>query len=124
MREPRDFNDQVSFDAAEWQDSEGKTYRFYHFIDSATNYHVAIPYHQGTTEGLNEAFQNAWLCWAGPPKHLKFDSGTEANSELFGKFLQEDSIRSYVIPTEARWQLGRAERNGSVLKHMMISTKG
>eukprot|EP00435_Cladocopium_sp_Y103_P038295 s1525_g10.t1 len=119
LRESRDFNDQVSFDAAEWQDSNGKTYRFYHFIDSATNYHVAIPYHQGTTEGLIEAFQNAWLRWAGPPKTVMFDSGTEANSEMFGKFLQENAIKSYVIPTEAHWQLGRAERNGAVLKHML-----
>ena len=119
LREPRDFNDQVSFDAAEWQDENGKSYRFYHFIDSASNYHVAIPYHQGTTEGLIDAFQSAWLRWAGPPKHLMFDSGTEANSETFGRFLQEHNIQSYVIPTEAHWQLGRAERNGAVIKHML-----
>jgi hypothetical protein len=36
-------------------------FRFFHFIDSATNFHVAIPYHQGTTEGLIGAFPTAWI---------------------------------------------------------------
>ena len=48
-----------------------------------------------------------------------FDSATEANSEKFARFLQANAISSYVIPTEAHWQLGRAERNGAVLKHMI-----
>ena len=98
LQDPKDFNDQVSFDGAEWTDDNGKTYRFYHFIDAATNFHVAIPYHQGTSEGLIEAFSNAWIRWAGPPKTVMFDSATEANSETFARFLQEHSIQSYVIP--------------------------
>ena len=116
---PRDFNDHISFDAAEWQDPQGKKYGFYHFIDSATNFHVAIPYIQQTTDSLIEAFNLAWLRWAGPPKSIMFDSATEANSEKFARFLQANAISSYVIPTEAHWQLGRAERNGAVLKHMI-----
>ena len=119
LHAPRDFNDLVSFDAAEWQTEQGKVYRFFHFIDSATNFHVAIPYHQGTTEGLIDAFMTAWIRWAGPPRSVMFDSATEANSEKFAEFLKQQSIVSYVIPTEAHWQLGRAERNGAVLKHML-----
>ena len=119
LRVPRDFNDHVSFDAAEWQDSKGLKFGFYHFIDSASNYHVAVPIQQQTTEGLIEAFNNAWLRWAGPPASLMFDSATEANSEGFARFLQEQAIQSYVIPTEAHWQLGRAERHGALLKHMI-----
>ena len=119
LSDPRDFNDLVSFDGAEWTDPHGKQYTFFHFIDTATNYHVAIPYQQRTTEGLIEAFSNAWLRWAGPPKTVMFDSATEANSEQFSRFLQEHSIRSYVIPTDAHWQLGRAERHGATLMSML-----
>ena len=50
---------------------------------------------------------------------MMFDSATESNSEEFARYLQEQSIVSYVIPTEAHWQLGRAERHGSILKHMI-----
>ena len=116
---PRDFNDHVSFDGAEWTDPQGKSYGFYHFIDSATNFHVAIPYQQRTTESLIHCFNQAWIRWAGPPKEVMFDSATESNSDEFSRFLQEQSIQSYVIPTEAHWQLGRAERHGSILKHMI-----
>lgn len=48
-----------------------------------------------------------------------FDSATEANSEQVAQFLQLHSIQSYVIPTDAHWQLGRAERHGAVLMHML-----
>ena len=95
LRSPKDFNDHVSFDAAEWQDNQGQKYGFYHFIDSATNFHIAVPYQQQTTEGLIDAFNMAWIRWAGPPKSVMFDSATEANSERFSKFLQEHGINSY-----------------------------
>ena len=50
---------------------------------------------------------------------MMFDSATEANSEQFAQFLQLHSIQSYVIPTDAHWQLDRAERYGAVLMHML-----
>ena len=119
LKVPMDFNDHISFDGAEWKDNQGKIYGFYHFVDTATNYQVAIPYRQRTTEGLIEAFSNSWLRWAGPTKSMMFDSATEANSEMFSMFLQKHAIQSYVIPTDAHWQLGRAERHGAVLMHMI-----
>lgn len=70
LSQPRDFNDQISFDGAEWRDPKGEVYSFYHFIDSATNYHVAIPYQQRTTQDLIDAFTDAWLRWAGPSKSI------------------------------------------------------
>ena len=48
-----------------------------------------------------------------------FDSATEANSEQFSRFLQEHAIGSYVISTDAHWQLGRAERHGATLLSML-----
>lgn len=123
LKVPADFNDHLTFDGAEWRDPQGKVYSFYHFVDTATNFHVAIPYQQRTTEGLIEFF-NAWLRWAGPPKSMMFDSATEANSEMFSKFLQKHTIESYVIPTDAHWQLGRAERHGAILMHMISKYHG
>ena len=119
LHSSRDFNDLVSFDGAEWQNSKGQKFCFYHFIDTATNFHVAVPYTQRTSEGLIEAFETAWLRWAGPPKKMLFDSATEANSDQFESLLQSHSIESFVIPTSAHWQLGRAERHGAVLKNML-----
>eukprot|EP00435_Cladocopium_sp_Y103_P033606 s1891_g8.t1 len=118
LKVPTDFH-HISFDGAAWKDDQGHTYGFYHFIDTATNFHVAVPYQQRTTESLIEAFSSGWIRWAGPPKSMMFDSATEANSEVFAQFLQRHAIQSYVIPTDAHWQLGRAERHGAILMHMI-----
>ena len=119
LREAREFNDLIQFDNCEWTDPNGKRYFFFHFLDTASNFHVAIPYTSKTTEALIHSFQNAWLSWAGPPKGLMFDSATEANSEGFARFLQELDIKSHVIPTDAHWQLGRVERHGAILQNML-----
>ena len=119
LHEAREFNDLVQFDNGEWTDPNGKRYFFFHFVDTASNFHVAIPYVTKTTEGLIHCFQTAWLSWAGPPKALMFDSATEANSEGFAQFLQEHDIKSHVIPTDAHWQLGRAERHGAIIQNML-----
>ena len=119
LRDAREFNDLIQFDNCEWTDPTGKRYFFFHFLDTASNFHVAVPYTSKTTEALIYSFQNAWLSWAGPPKGLMFDSATEANSEGFARFLQELDIKSHVIPTDAHWQLGRVERHGAILQNML-----
>ena len=119
LHEARDFNDMVQFDGVEWKDPQGKQYCFYHFVDTATNFQMAVPYNMRTTSSLIHCFQTAWLSWAGPPKSLMFDSATESNSEGFAQYLQELGITSYVIPTDGHWQLGRAERHGAILQRML-----
>ena len=115
----REFNEMVSFDVADWQGSNGQRHMFVHFIDSATNFQIAVPVHQRTSEAMIDHFNQAWIRWAGPPKEIMCDSAGEFNSETFAKFLQDQSIAAHVIPAEAHWQLGRAERHGSILKEML-----
>ena len=43
LSSPKDLNDHIFFDGAEWTDPQGKTYPFYHFIDNATNFHPQKP---------------------------------------------------------------------------------
>ena len=116
---PREFNDLVLFDSTEWSDGNGHKYLFLHFIDSATNFQIAVPYYRQDTEGFLECFRSAWLRWAGNPREVMFDSATGFNSETVERYFQEHSIRSHVIPAEAHWQLGRAERHGSILQTML-----
>lgn len=109
----------MTFDGAEWQDNMGRKYHFYHFVDVATNFQIAIPAHQFTTASFIQLFRSAWLRWAGNPRMVMFDSASEFNSEDFGQYLRDNNMKHYVIPAEAHWQLGRAERHGAVLKHML-----
>ena len=121
---PKEFKDMVSFDAAEWKSPQGLSFGFYHFIDSATNFHIAVPFHQGTSKSLIACFKDAWIRWAGPPKSFMYDSCGEANSSVFGDFLKEHDIHAYLIPARAHWQLGRAERHGAILKTMLTKFHG
>lgn len=57
LRPPREFNDLVTFDGAEWQDEKGRKYAFFHFVDSATNFQVAAPAHQFDTESFIQVFR-------------------------------------------------------------------
>eukprot|EP00435_Cladocopium_sp_Y103_P001047 s2611_g1.t1 len=116
---PREFNDLVVFDGADWSDGQGSKYTFVHFLDTATNFQLAVPFYRQSTEEIMECFRNTWIRCAGPPKEVMFDSQTGFNSDLFARFLQEQSIRSHVIPTGAHWQMGRSERHGSTLLRML-----
>ena len=116
---PREFNDLVVFDGVDWSDGHGNKYTFLHFLDTATNFQIAVPAYRQGTEDVMECFRNSWIRWAGPPKEVMFDSQTGFNSDSFGRFLQEQSIRSHVIPTGAHWQMGRCERHGGTLLRML-----
>ena len=116
---PREFNDLVVFDGVDWSDGQGNKYSFVHFLDTATNFQIAVPFFRQSTEEFMGCFRNAWIRWAGAPREVMFDSQTGFNSELFGRFLQEQSIRSHVIPTGAHWQMGRCERHGGILLRML-----
>ena len=116
---PREFNDLVVFDGVDWSDGQGNKYTFVHFLDTATNFQIAVPFFRQSTEEFMECFRNTWMRWAGAPREVMFDSQTGFNSEQFGRFLQEHSIRSHVIPTGAHWQMGRCERHGGILLRML-----
>ena len=116
---PREFNDLVVFDGVDWSDGQGNKFTFVHFLDTATNFQIAVPFFRQSTEEFMECFRNTWMRWAGAPREVMFDSQTGFNSEQFSRFLQEHSIRSHVIPTGAHWQMGRCERHGGILLRML-----
>lgn len=47
------------------------------------------------------------------------DAGTEFNSDDFGQFAQQHGIKVTTTSVEAPFQNGKAERHGSILKHML-----
>ena len=58
LQSPEIFNDhRFIFISAEWEDNRGNKHGFYHFIVSATNFHIAVPYQQQTTEGFDRGLQ-------------------------------------------------------------------
>ena len=62
---PREFNDLVVFDGVDWSDGHGNNYTFVHFLDTATNFQIAVPFFRQSTEEFMECFRNTWIRWAG-----------------------------------------------------------
>lgn len=116
LADPKDFNEVVAIDAVQWTSDQGEVYQFYHMIDMGTNFQVAFPSRSRTSSDLIQLIS---INWVGPPQMLMSDSAGEFCSEEFGRFLQSYDTKSRVIPAEARWQLGKAERHGAIIQDML-----
>ena len=119
ISQEREFNDLLMIDGIEWTNQEGIKHLFYHMIDAATNFHIAIPADCRSSSHVIELLKTHWITWAGAPRTLMSDSAGEFCSEEFGTFLQSLDIQSVIIPAEAHWQLGRCERHGAILQNML-----
>eukprot|EP00435_Cladocopium_sp_Y103_P007543 s1620_g2.t1 len=94
-------------------------FHFYHLIDQATNFHVAIP---APSRAANQAIakaSEAWFQWAGPPNTLVMDPATEFTSEEFEAFLQRHDVHGVVTAPHAHWQNGRCERHDQIIQGML-----
>eukprot|EP00435_Cladocopium_sp_Y103_P021628 s655_g5.t1 len=119
LKSELDFGDKVSIDGVTWTNKQGKNMHFYHFLDHGTNYHTANIAPNRTTDRAIENLTTGWLSWAGPPNELMADSATEFNSEAFEMFMRQMNIKCTIVPPQAHWQLGKTERHGEVLQHML-----
>lgn len=114
-----DFNDKVFIDGVTWTSQKGQNFHFYHILDQATNYHVAVPAPSRAAEQAVQKLTEAWFQWAGPPNSMIMDSATEFTSEKFEEFLQRHDVKSTVTCPNAHWQNGRSERHGQILQTML-----
>ena len=119
IHEPADFNEIVSIDGVTWSNKTGQSFYFYHCVDHATCFQMAKRALSTDSQGAIEAFDQAWLHWAGPPSRLTMDAGTELNSEVFQRFLQQNNIHAHTIARNAHWQNARAERHGGILQNIL-----
>ena len=119
LPEDREFNDCIGCDIIVWTNKIGKQFSCLHFIDAATNFHQAVQVHQTDAVSLFEGFRQAWLHWAGPCKQMIIDNESGLCSEQFSVLAQREDIQLRVIAAYAHWQLGKTERHGDILQHMM-----
>lgn len=118
IHEPREFNDLISI-AVEWSNQNGDQFLFYHILDSAANFQIAfVPPNRQSGE-IIKGIKEQWMSWAGPPKRIMTDSAGEFCSDEFAEFVKQFEIRTFVIPAEAHWQLGKCERHGAILQGML-----
>ena len=111
-----DFNDKIFVDGITWTSKSNKTFHFYHIIDQATNYHVAIPAPGRTAENAVRCLSESWLMWAGAPQ-----SSQAMFSQCFRSAVT--SINQVTTAPHAHWQNGRCERHGDIFQNMLNKVK-
>ena len=119
LKSELDFNDKIFIDGITWTNKAGKSFHFYHLIDQATNYHVALPAPCRAAEQAVQCVLEGWFQWAGPPNTMVTDAATEFTSELFNNFLQRYDVKGITTAPHAHWQNGRCERHGQILQSML-----
>ena len=120
LSEPKDFNDVVGCDLISWTAKSGKVFQCIHFIDTATNFQLAVPVFRTDAETLFEAFQDCWLRWAGPSKQLVIENESALCSDQFAQLAQQQNIHLRVVAAYAHWQMGKTERHGDILQHILV----
>eukprot|EP00435_Cladocopium_sp_Y103_P051911 s2127_g16.t1 len=119
LKDELDFNDKIFIDGITWTGKSGKSFHFYHILDQATNFHVAVPAPCRAAEQAVQCVLESWFQWAGPPNMMVTDSGTEFTSEYFSEFLQRHDVKPVTTAPLAHWQNGRCERHGQILQSML-----
>ena len=115
----KDFNDSVGCDGIQWTAKDGSQYYFFHFIDAATNFHVAHHTYNTDALGAFNSFQQAWLNWAGPCEELVVDGASAFCAEKFAEQTQGLNVKVRVVAAQAHWQLGKVEGHGEILQEML-----
>ena len=73
-----------------------------------------------SSQEVAEAFQTAWVSWAGPPVQILHDQGTEFAKD-FTALARRLGAETRVTPTEAPWQNIMVERHGAVLGEVLAA---
>ena len=119
LSDPREFNDCVGCDLLTWTSKNGKTFQRIHVVDSATSFQIAVPVYQTDADALFEAFQDGWLWSARPCKQLIIDNESALCSDQFALLSQQNNIHLRVVAAYAHWQMGKTERHGDILQHIL-----
>jgi hypothetical protein len=73
-----------------------------------------------TAETNRDGFEDVWIGHYGPPRFVITDGGPENVGHVFEDFLTFWDVFHHVCVPDAPWQNGTAERNGAVLKEMIL----
>ena len=119
LSEPREFNDCIGCDLVTWTAKSGKTYQFLHCIDVSTSFQIAQPVFQTDATSLFEVLKTHWFAWAGPCRQMVIDNGSAFCAEQFSQHAQGMDIHLRVVAAYAHWQMGKVERHGEILQHML-----
>ena len=114
------FNERVSFDVVFIPDCLGRLHPFMNIIDDASLLQKLSYLSDRTSAMAFQVLRDVWILPYGPMRELVTDCDGSFRGETdFLKPLSVLGIQLKIIPADAHWQLGRAERHGYAIKTIM-----
>ena len=86
--------------------------------DDATHYHVASYLPDRSEMTIIRTLVNGWHTFFGPPDELLLDAEGAFKGLRFEVLQAQCGIQVRCVPSDAHWQLGRAERHGQALRYV------
>ena len=116
-----EVNRHILADTMYVKDVNGTTYGLLNLIDDATGFQVVSCFGelQGppASRAVLRHFTTAWSSCAGLPHSLQVDRGKEFMA-VFADYLKTYGVEQEVMPLEAPWKGGKAEKAGHLWKEL------
>ena len=118
-QKPSNFNQKVSGDCFHVWDIHNLRYSVVHFIDELTDYQIGDVSFDPTSAWTAAVLRDRWYSVFGPPDLLLTDGGMEFQGSMV-RLNEMCGVQHDIIPDQAKWRLGHAERHGAIVKLLMM----
>jgi len=116
---PSNFNQRISGDCFHVWDIKNLRYTICHFIDELTDYQVGDITFDPISEWTARVLRDKWYGVFGTPDVLVTDGGKEFCGAL-ARLNDMCGVQHEVVPDQAKWRMGHAERHGALVKIIMM----
>ena len=113
----RSFNELVAMDFIYIHDIAGVIHTILSIVEDASHYHV-LQLPDRSTEQVINALVHGWFRFFGPPENVSLDAEGAGESMDFQEMAAQAGCTMSLVPADAHWQLGRAERHGDVAREI------
>ena len=111
----RRFNDRVQMDIIYVKDVAGHSHTFLSQLDEATTYHVLDYLHSRSEDEVTMVLVRGWFKFFGFPDEFILDAEGAMKGFEFEVLCAQAGVKVRFIPSDAHWQLGKAERHGQAV---------
>ena len=88
-------------------------------VDDGTTYHVISLLEDRSEETVIKTLAEGWFRFFGLPDEVLLDAEGAFKGFGFETLMAQSGIKVRFVPADAHWQLGKCERHGQALKHIL-----
>ena len=115
----RRFGDRLMLDIVYVRDQTKQQHMFLNQLDDATTYQCLSLLHSRSEQEVTHCLVHGWFKYFGFPDEMLLDAEGAMKGWHFEELCAQAGIRVRHVPSEAHYQLGKAERHGQAAKWIM-----